>query len=1328
MEEEELETKHDRNEQEDDRNEQEDEEKEADFDNFVSWVDDSRSRHRPEVLTKSTFDFAGKIEDFKEYLTNCCQKCGFCKEDVNASIIVATPPKRYIYWGPAYDIANNQSYDNKTTVRLPHIEIDEEEQHNESYIKENGTKFVSNYVSTTKYSILTFLPINLFEQFRKKANFYFLIIAILAFTPLSPKSPVFSVTPLTIVLAASAVKEAYEDYKRYEMDKEVNNRQVDVCRPNEINGKDWMFKKLSWEDLQVGDLVRITKDSRAFPADILLLQSSTNQGLCNIETSNLDGETNLKIKQAVGDTYALPTDESGDEYPFNKQLQFKIESEHPHENISKWKGALYLHERTEPIPLGMNQFILRGCSLRNTNWIIGIVVFTGVETKISLNNKQTAYKRSNVDVIVDKVLYFIFGIQQILCLFGIFSHLIWLNNEADNQWYQYVDSTGEATTNYGELAALNYFTFLVLLDLFVPISLYVSMEMVKITQAALITFDKAMIDTVYDESDIDSKPIKIHAQARTSNLNEELGQVSFIFSDKTGTLTENKMEFLKCHIDGIRYGPGEMEKQHDYIERISTPSHDLPPFDESQCQFTDNRLAPRSSKNNKINEFLTLLSVCHSIIPEYPGGKEKGKVAFNVVYNASSPDEKALVLFAKNIHYYFYDGHLQILKYTQIDRHRFYLNRFGKHLEFDIYNMLEFTSKRKRMSVIYFDPRDNKMKLYCKGAYNITYQRLTKEFRKSSEWNKTLESLQIFAADGLRTLVCGYKEIDEEYYCEWLSKLNRAKSAICVLTGDKVETAINIGRSCRLLTPKMNREDGSLYVINPDEKISDNECSEIVSKQFKHAWNFLQHHEDNDPNQGFVISGKALSCVFPHRKHDTKGREIPPTESQAIIECQYQQELFNILKKCRAVICCRVSPIQKAQIVGLVKQNNKNIITLAIGDGANDVPMIRSAHVGIGISGQEGLQAVMSSDYAIAQFRFLQDLLLIHGAWDYRRISVLILYSFYKNIMFSMTQIWFSFYCGFSGTLFYDQFSGSLYNLFFTALPVLLGAVFDRPYSKEIARLCPELYDNGPKNASFNLKVFAIYCAEGMFHSMIVFFTAITFMDSQQLGKNGQIVGFWVTNTTMFTSIVCIATVKMMFETRTWTNWSILAFVLSLFLWFLWLLIYAALPLNWGFANQDIFGVPSIGMSTPQWWFIIILASILALAPEILYKYIQRMYLPTRLNIIEELELYKNKRKQFISEIHTYQQKEKQITDQQHNEDAATAQQTHLGFSEFQVGKDHPDYVISQHRYMNLAMRKPRFSHLRKILKKKSNTSNNNNNNTSDNQAQRTNVIQEETS
>jgi len=1135
-------------------------------------------------------------------------------------------------------------------------------------------------------------------------------------------------------------------------------------------------------------MVRITKQRCAFPADILLLQSSSNQGLCNIETANLDGETNLKIKQAVGHSYALRNgeflgeqksneeevadpDPFGDCYPFSRDLQFKLESEYPHENISKWLGTLQFGDE-EPISVGMNQFLLRGCTLRNTDWVIGIVVFTGTETKIALNNKEMPFKRSNVDVIVDRVLYFIFGAQQIMCLFGIIAHLLWLRGNADNHWYQYINSDGSnwSSSYQMENAALNYFTFLVLLDLFVPISLYVSMEMVKVAQAVLINSDKEMClskeheDDPLDEHGEPRKATKVYAKARTSNLNEELGQISFIFSDKTGTLTENKMEFLRCAVDGVRYGPDEMTKQDQFVERIATPAN-MPPFDDARCRFTDNRFAhktrrkirhsrdePLESRRRGVeDEFATLLSVCHSIIAEYPNGRDHG-----VVYNASSPDEKALVLMAKNIHYFFYDGHVQMLDVdghdATIDGHRFYVNIFGTEHEFDIYNMLEFSSDRKRMSVICRDPRDQTLKLYCKGADNVVFQRLHSDYKnkgdeeKMAEWESTLDALQHFAADGLRTLVCGYRVIADEEYRQWLGRLTTAQQSmenravmidavydeiehdltllgataiedklqqgvpetianlavagisIWVLTGDKVETAINIGRSAKLLSNKMNRLDGSLYVIDPDEDMDEAECETQVRADFDEAWEFLKDRDNNDPDQGFVISGKALSCVFPHRKHDSRGREIPPNAEEAGKEEEFQGKILRILQKCRAVICCRVSPIQKAQMVFLVKNNVPNTISLAIGDGANDVPMIRAAHVGIGISGQEGLQAVMASDYAIAQFRFLRELLLIHGAWDYRRISILILYSFYKNIMFSMSQIWFSFYCGYSGTLFYDAFSGSLYNLVFTGFPVLLGATFDRPYSKEIARLCPELYGNGPANGSFNLRIFAFWSLQGVLHSMVVFWTATEFMDSKSIYGNGHTVGFWTTCSTMFTSIVVIATFKMMLETRTWTKWSILAFVLSLFLWFLWLLVYGVLPPDMGTLNDDVYGVPAVGMAMPQWWFITVIALTLAMIPDVLYKYITRMYLPTRLNMIEELELYPPKRKKFIDRIRKNQRRMARESVIQQEEDIANGQQTHLGYSDFQVGHDHPDYVMSQKHYLDLAMNKPRFSQIRRIV------------------------------
>jgi phospholipid-transporting ATPase len=1242
-----------------------------------------------------------------------------CFSHANADASDEPPPRRFLYVGKSHT-------DEEGFLKSPVIEGEEE------------SLFCSNIISTTKYTVATFVFVNLFEQFQKVANFYFLLIAILSFTDLSPKSPVFSVAPLVFVLLVSAVKEAYEDYKRFEMDKEINNREILTYRPVADEGsKEWKFQPVIWQEVEVGDIVKVTKDHRAFPADLALLQSSTPQGLCNIETSNLDGETNLKIKQAVGPTWSIACSEDGMDYPMNPEFDFEIQSDAPNEKMDKssWKGAMVFKKSEDLVSLGFNQLLLRGCTLRNTDWVIGSVLFTGVETKLMLNNKVRAFKRSNVDLIVDKALYVIFVSQAALCIFGAIAHSVWLNSYADNEWYQYVTADGQSQDTYAEQAALNYFTFMVLLDLFVPISLYVSMELVKFVQAWLISNDREMEHT--DEDDITTK-----AQARTSNLNEELGQVDFIFSDKTGTLTQNKMEFIRCHVAGVRYGPGEMEKQHEYIDRVECPTG-LPPFQEKTCRFIDNRLAHRRDQK-EVDEFMTLLGVCHSIIPEYPDGHDGSYEG--IIYQASSPDEKALVMMAKNLHYVFFDSHVQIqdIRDKQVDGYRFYVNIFGKVFEFELFHMLEFTSHRKRMSVIVRDPRDNKFKLYCKGADNVILSRLRAD-QKGESWSETHDSLRVFAAEGLRTLVCGYRELTEDEYYSWLCELQKAKTSfenreelvedcfdrierdlcllgataiedrlqdgvpdtianlaiagisIWVLTGDKVETAINIGRSCKLLTPSMNADDKTLYVIDPDEKMSDAECMPMVEKMFDDAWSHMSELPWNCAAQGLVISGKALGYVFPHRKRDSQGRELPPTDAQALEEARLQEKVLKICRKCRAVLCCRVSPKQKSQMVLLVKHNVEGTITLAIGDGANDVPMIKAAHVGIGISGQEGLQAVMASDYAIAQFEYLQTLLLIHGAWDYRRISTLILYSFYKNITFSMTQIWFSFYSGFSGTLYYDAFSGSCYNLVFTALPVLFTAVFDRPYSKEIAKFCPELYENGPRNGSFNLKLFFYYVMEGVCHSVLLFFGTVFFIDSQTK-SNGQVVGFWVSCTTMFSALVTVATCKMMLETRTWTKWTMLVFAISEFAWFVFALVWSVIPAHWGWGNSNIYQVAQVSMELPIFWFTVLFGVALCLVPEVLVRYVLRTYWPTRLNVIEELESYPELRAKFIEQIREYQNKEAQDAKQQKG---VAEGREHLGFTEFQVDKESPDYIMSQSQFMMAANTK-KARGIRRLFPKKS--------------------------
>lgn len=294
---------------------------------------------------------------------------------------------------------------------------------------------------------------------------------------------------------------------------------------------------------------------------------------------------------------------------------------------------------------------------------------------------------------------------------------------------------------------------------------------------------------------------------------------------------------------------------------------------------------------------------------------------------------------------------------------------------------------------------------------------------------QTLQHLEDFAGQGLRTLCLSRINLDESEYAQWskvyheasititgrddalanaaelieknlfllgatavedklqdgvpdtIATLAKAGIKIWVLTGDKQETAINIGFACRLLTKEMN-----LLVVNQYTKADTRNKIDELLRQYENV-------SEESETLALIIDGGTLSHA---------------------LEEDIKMDLLTLAKKCKAVICCRVSPLQKALVVRLVR-NNLNSITLAIGDGANDVSMIQEAHVGVGISGEEGLQAARASDYAIAQFRFLKRLLLIHGRLSYRRISKVILYSFYKNVLLYFTQFWFTFVNGFSG-------------------------------------------------------------------------------------------------------------------------------------------------------------------------------------------------------------------------------------------------------------------------------------------------------------------------
>ena len=666
-------------------------------------------------------------------------------------------------------------------------------------------KYLDNHVSTAKYNIATFLPKFLFEQFSKYANLFFLFTAALQQIPnISPTNRYTTIGPLIIVLLVSAGKELIEDFKRKNSDKSLNHSKARVLRGSS-------FENVKWVNVKVGDIVRVESEE-PFPADLVLLATSEPEGLCYIETANLDGETNLKIKQAIPETANLvsPSDLG--------RLSGRVRSEQPNSSLYTYEATLTMTAGggEKELPLAPDQLLLRGATLRNTPWIHGIVVFTGHETKLMRNATATPIKRTHVERLVNIQILMLVAILVLLSIVSSVGDLIIRATASAKLAYLYVEDNTVAKQFFSDI-----FTYWVLYSNLVPISLFVTIEVVKYYQAFLINSD---LDMYYDRTDT-------AAICRTSSLVEELGQIEYIFSDKTGTLTCNMMEFRQCSVGGIQYADEIPE------DRRATQQNPIGIYD---FQKLRENLKEHQSQN-EIHHFLALLATCHTVIPE-----RRDEKPGEIKYQAASPDEGALVEGAVTLGYHFTARRPRSVTITVE----------GQDYEYELLAVLEFNSTRKRMSTIFRCP-DGKVRCYCKGADTVLLERLSKD---NPSVEATLQHLEEYATEGLRTLCLAMREIPEQELQEWLQVFDKASTTVSgnraeeldkaaeiiehsffllgataiedklqdgvpdtihtlqeagikiwVLTGDRQETAINIGMSCKLIS-----EDMTLLIINEE--------------------------------------------------------------------------------------------------------------------------------------------------------------------------------------------------------------------------------------------------------------------------------------------------------------------------------------------------------------------------------------------------------------------------------------------------------------------------------------------------------------------------------
>ncbi|KRX64046.1 putative phospholipid-transporting ATPase IIB, partial [Trichinella sp. T9] len=991
--------------------------------------------------------------------------------------------------------------------------------------------FPANKVQNQKYNILTFIPLTLCEQFKSCLNMFFLAMALSQFIPAIQVGFMYAYWgPLAFMFFITLCREGYDDLKRFKRDRELNQLKYQVLRPG---GREEMKSS----ELVVGDVINVHKNQR-IPADMVLLRTSDKTGTCFIRTDQLDGETDWKLRIACPFTQNIVN-----EMDFFRN-DITVYAAPPIKDIHTFHGLVEKKNNPENGPFVLNvDNVLWTDTVLATGSITGVVVYTGKETQSYLKASSSSSKSSSLEHDMNIITIFSFLLMFFMALIEL---LLTLKVE-------FLSDT-----------IVGFIRLLLLFSYVIPFSLRINLDLAKIFYAYSVSADK-------------SNPGLL---VRNSAVTEDLGRVSYMLCDKTGTLTQNCMMFKKLSFGTISYSGNALSELSELLAIAYRPTS-LPEDDEHRKHA------------QTVREALEAIVICNNVTPTDTsiGSDDFDDMALKTAipmitdedyYQASSPDETALVHWARKLNV--------ILNHRDIHRIQL-IDPFENERNFKILQVFPFTSERKRMSIIVQDELTKEICLYSKGA-DIVIQRMVEQ----NDWLE--EECSNLSREGLRTLAVARRVLSEQVYNEFaeaykkaqflltnrnsaieeaLAKVERDMKLLCVtgvedllqkdvtvtlellksagikiwmLTGDKLETAMCVAK----LSGLVNRNH-RIVKLSPMMKMEEVKAELDTSNSCS--------------NKVLVISGEMAKICLE----------------------RYLKQFFGYCENVSSVICFRCSPAQKAAMVRMIKGVNKSRVVAAVGDGGNDVAMITASNAGIGIVGKEGCHASMAADFSINSFSQLSPLLFTHGRYSYLRSSKLIQLIMHRGLIVSAMQFIYSYlYKSVTKPIFSGMLM-LLYTTLYTMMPVF-SFVLSKDMKSGVLLLYPELYKEFKSVRPVNWKSFIWWVVMSGFQGKLVSAAIVYFMGRFDCHETEL-------ETTAFSALIFNELLMVFLFIDTW-NWFIFFCTVLSFIIYLLTLFFVDALFNVSYVYKYSF-----------WWKAAALTAC-SFGPTLIVYYLKRKCFPSK--------------------------------------------------------------------------------------------------------------------